>query len=462
MSFAVVLILGNASSLLACMCGKSATCERFNYYGTIFLGKATKVEKEKEGSLTTETTVFEIEEMFSGERVRSIGVQNRSGFSCDVEFTIGETYLVFAAGNKADGFGTGYCSGNLPLEYASQEISELRKLSGSTGNGRLLGTVLEESTKRLRDEKRQPLGNVRMEITDLGTGRKYSASTNALGRYEASVPPGKYAVTPVAPPSSIHTSLFEAEPMTIKSGGCSEGFFVFANNSMVAGRLLDAEGSPARNVRVELVSVDEKSSYLGGESDETDSNGYFSVKEIPAGKYTLSVNFNSNPDPEKPFPTTFYPSSGDRAKATILEIGFGSRIEGFVWNLPPKLAEKRLSGNVVWEDGSPAVGAEIKLFDMAFPRFYAGCSLLENRDNAEDTTSPVRSTSFRLSGPACDLKSNSSGAFRLSGYEGRTYRISASVTKTIDGKKIEYNSKSEPISPSGDSSTVKLILKTAN
>ena len=456
---AVLILLGSASSVVACMCGKASTCERFNFSDTIFVGKAVRVVPGSTGSFKTETTVFEITEMLVGEKVRSINVRNKSGFSCDVEFAIGESYLVFANGNTRDGFGTGFCSGDVPLSYASEQIEELRRLSGSTGDGRLMGTVLEESKKRPRDEARAPIKNVRLEISELSTGQTYATNTDASGRYEVAVPPGKYAVVPVAPAHLVHTSLFRAEPMQVRSGGCAEGFFVFVNNSMVAGRLLDAGGKPVPYVRLELVSVGTERSYLGGESAESDASGHFSFTEIPAGAYTLSINFNSNPEPERPFPTTFYPGTNERSAGKILEIGPGGSVEGITWRLPPPLATKAISGSVVWEDGSPVAGAEINLFDMAFPGFYAGCSLVQSRDKAEDTKSPVRSTSFNLFGSACNLKSDTNGRFALSGFAGRTYRLSASVRRTLNGQKSEYEGESEPFALVTHASDIKLVLR---
>ena len=441
------------------MCGKASTCERFNYSDAIFVGKAIRIEKEQKGTFKTETTVFEVKEVFSGEKTRSIPVRNKSGFSCDIEFTVGETYLVFAGGNKKDGFGTGFCSGNWPIQYADAEVAELRKLFGSKGDGSLLGTVLEEFAKRRRDEERAPVKDVRIEITETSSGRKYVTSTNDKGRYQIAVPPGKYAVAPVVPPKAIMPSTFESEPVQLRSGGCAEGFFVLSNQSVVAGRLVDGEGRPVSYARVELVSFGEMSKYLGGLSDESDVNGEYSIEQIPAGKYTLSINYNSNPEPDRPFPTTFYPSGNDRSAATVLEIASGSRITGLAWQLPKQLEQQSIKGRVVWDDGSPVPEAEIKIFDMAFPDFYAGCYLLENREEPKATYSPVRSTSFNFSGPACNLKSDSTGAFQLSLYAGRTYRVTASLTQIVAGQKIEYEGKSEPLALLAQLPTVNLVIK---
>jgi hypothetical protein len=254
--FASAIVFGIASSVYACICGKASTCERFNFHKTIFIGKAVTVEKAQDRAFKTEMTVFEIREMFSGEEAKSIRVRNKSGFSCDVEFTTGETYLVFASGDKHEGFGTGFCSGNLPLQFAKEEISELRKLSGSKGDGRLMGTVLEETAKRARGEERVPIRDVGIKINEISTGRKYTGITDAKGSYEVAVRPGKYTVAPVPPANFVLSNSFKVEQMEVRSGGCAVGFFALANDSNVAGRLLDAEGKPVPYVRVELVFVD--------------------------------------------------------------------------------------------------------------------------------------------------------------------------------------------------------------
>lgn len=441
--FLLVFLLAGSWSVLACMCGKASACERFNFGDAIFVGKAVRVDSGQKGPFKTETTVFEVEEVFSGEAIRTIQVQNKSGFSCDVEFTVGKTYLVFAGGNANEGFGTGFCAGNLPKEFAAKDIAELRKLRESKGDGQLRGTVLEELAKGKRDIERAPINDIRMEIVNTVTGRKYAATTDANGRYEVAVPPGKYSVIPVSPPRAVLRFQPEDEPMKVRSGGCVEGFFVFSNRSLVAGRLIDHEGKPVANARVELVQADETRSYLGGLSADSDSSGEFAIDQIPPGKYTLSLNYNSNPNADSPFPTTFYPSGNDRSAAKIIEIESGSSIEGLTLRLPKPLDKQSITGKVFWEDGSPVAGAEIKLFDMAFPGFYAGCDLMKSRASVEPINSPVRSTSFKLSGSTCDLKSDPTGTFQLEMYSGRTYRITASITKVDDGKKVEYEATSQ-------------------
>lgn len=211
---------------------------------------------------------------------------------------------------------------------------------------------------------------------------------------------------------------------------------------------------------MELVPLaSEKVGYRSGTSDESDLNGDFSISPVPAGKYMLSINYDSNPEPNRPFPTAFYPVGDDRSKAQIIEVSFGVNIDGLLWRLPPRLIEKEITGKVVWESGSPVAGAEIKLFDMAHSGFYAGCYLSEVREQQEPPDSPVRSVGFNLTGSTCNLKSDSNGEFRLSVYSGRTYRLSASMERVASGGKTEFQANSKPFTLDSEPPNIKLILK---
>jgi hypothetical protein len=456
----VLVILGSATEAIACMCGKASTCERFNWSDAIFVGKAVRVEKDDTGTFKKEFTIFEVQEVFSGKKSDTIRIQNRSGIGCDTSFELGETYLVFAAGYDSGGFGTGFCSGNLSIEDAANEITSLRKLSGAKGDGKLRGLVQKETSKS-RDD-RFPLSDIRIEISEIDSGRKFEVMSKDDGRFELSAPPGRYKIKPIVPQGYIMSGVFDSEEATqIRSGGCTESYFVFSNNSRVTGRIFDSEGKPVRYARVELVSVaDQKIRYLAGLSDESDPNGDFTIDQIPIGKYTLSINYNSKPEPDSPFPTTFYPSGSNRSDAKVLNVEFGTSIDGLKWRLPERLTEASISGSVVMEDGSAVSGAEIKIFDTAFPGHYAGCGLREVRTTADPSKSPVASTSFKITGPACDLKSSADGRFNLKMYAQRAYRVTARLERTISGKKVEYTAESEPFQLTA-SIGIRLVLTKA-
>lgn len=457
--FALFVFCIGTTTAFACICGKTSTCEQFNYYDAIFVGKAVRIDREAKDEWKTESTVFEIKETFYGEKARSISVQNKSGFSCNAEFEVGQTYLVFAKGDRKDGFGTGFCSGNLPINYAQEEIAKLRLMSKEKGDGRLQGRVLGQFSGKGTREDRIPLKSVRLDIVEKTSMRQYTTSTDEEGRYQIAVPPGNYVVTAVTPPKAVLSFRDEREFENVRSGGCSEGYFIFSNKNQISGRVVDANGRPVPYVRVELVSIDKPSSYLGGMSDDSNTNGEFAIEQIPKGKYTLSVNYNNNPHPEHPFPTTFYPSGSLRSVAEVFDIDSGTTIDSLIWKLPKPLEKQTIMGSVAFEDGTPVVGAKIDLFDMAFPGFYAGCYSIESKPSKEEELSPVRSVSFRSSGPTCDLKTDASGRFQFGIYKERTYRLSASITETINGKRVVHEAESETFLLSDQPHSVKLIIK---
>ena len=45
-SLSLILFLGCFEQIFACMCGKTSTCERYNFADVIFVGKAIEIEKE--------------------------------------------------------------------------------------------------------------------------------------------------------------------------------------------------------------------------------------------------------------------------------------------------------------------------------------------------------------------------------------------------------------------------------
>src|SRR5688572_735463 len=125
--FVFILLAGGAFEAFACICGRVSTCERFNYASLIFVGKAVEEAKEEKGAFKTVYTIFEVKEVLSGEKLSVVKLATDRGFSCATSFEIGQTFLVFAGGSKEEGYGTGFCNGNLPIEYAVEEITLLRK-----------------------------------------------------------------------------------------------------------------------------------------------------------------------------------------------------------------------------------------------------------------------------------------------------------------------------------------------
>lgn len=181
----------------------------------------------------------------------------------------------------------------------------------------------------------------------------------------------------------------------------ADGFSVGAarrGGVSVSGKLLQANGKPLAYTEIELVPIDSVKQINDRRLLATTSvSGLFLFAAVPAGKYTLSINFDEKPSQTSPYPTYFYPNSADRAAAEVFDVVAANRINGLIFQLPPKLTQRKIIGKVLGTNGNPVAGAFVNLKDIAYD-----------------------DTSFALSN-----KTDKNGNFKLSGFENRNYYIAA-------------------------------------
>ncbi len=175
----------------------------------------------------------------------------------------------------------------------------------------------------------------------------------------------------------------------------------------ISGKLLRSNGRPRPYTELELVPLgdEEKSSDMRLWAI-SDMRGVFAFKDIPNGKYTLSINFNEAPSETSPFSTFYFPNTANRDEARIFEITDGIIFNRLNFRLPPDLATKFITGKVLRENGEPVKDAYISLVDMEF------------NDHI----------SFG------NIKTDAKGEFRVRAYIGREYGIVAILfdTPTLD------------------------------
>lgn len=184
-------------------------------------------------------------------------------------------------------------------------------------------------------------------------------------------------------------------------------FSVFGESGaggFVGGKLLRSNGKPLPHTEIELVPV----SYDKQVDDKrfwaiSNAAGNFSFPDVPAGKYTLSINFDEKPTDTSPYPTHFYPNNVNRAEAETIEVAPGKKITGLTFRVPPPLAQRKVSGRVVGADGKPVEGAFVYLRDVKYDE-----SLV------------------------LDIKTDKNGNFTLSGFETRKYQIGALLYEIIN------------------------------
>jgi hypothetical protein len=281
-------------------------------------------------------------------------------------------------------------------------LSFLQSLSLDNKNGRIFGKISRSIDYKEKD-KPGPFANLPIKIQQVGNDEKvFYVITDNEGKYEISVPVGKYKIMPALPNYAqldrYSRDMFE---VVVKPGSCVGANSTIENKGQISGKVVSADGEPVEDVTVELVSTDLKEWVKG---DETKPDGSFSLTDIPIGKYVLAINHFLTPHAKSPFPPFFYPKTSVGSDAKIIEIDVGMSIDDLVFQLPQKLKEKEVRGKVVSTNGKPLAGVRIELEDLG-------------RDNDHWSRDERNATT------------DSKGNFVVRGFEGRKYQIKAEYKK---------------------------------
>ncbi|HEX8367698.1 MAG TPA: carboxypeptidase-like regulatory domain-containing protein [Pyrinomonadaceae bacterium] len=188
--------------------------------------------------------------------------------------------------------------------------------------------------------------------------------------------------------------------------------FLSAENAFadatLSGRLLKFNGRPLPYTEIELVPVESAKQVADRKLwATTAADGNFTFDKIPAGEYTLSINFDEKPTDLSPYATYFYPKAANRALAKIFEIYAETRITNLIFRLSPPLAKRKITGRVFDGDGKPAANVYVALRDVE-----------GDKEDAFLGFSPI--------------KTDKGGNFSLTSFEARKYQIFAVLLQGSD------------------------------
>ncbi|HEY1402646.1 MAG TPA: carboxypeptidase-like regulatory domain-containing protein, partial [Pyrinomonadaceae bacterium] len=174
-------------------------------------------------------------------------------------------------------------------------------------------------------------------------------------------PPGSYQVTPDYPPhlSADNGSQFAQ----VVARGCAQlNFYTYAD-ARIKGRVLDAQGRPLPEVRVDLIPAGGSETAPGGLSAFTDQDGQYELKAIPPGRFLLGLNLSSAPDERVPYPRTYYPGVASATQATVITVSEGAKLPSYDLQLLPRHADRIVEVVVTWPDGRAVGDAMLRLED---------------------------------------------------------------------------------------------------
>ncbi|HLL15736.1 MAG TPA: carboxypeptidase-like regulatory domain-containing protein [Pyrinomonadaceae bacterium] len=373
--------------------------DRWNYRRRITRFSVETAYKGVEGKLVEVVT----EEIMPTPVVLSDGEQGMKMMShtdCDYKFEAGETYFVYAnLDAKKDGSLRVPLNRTRKLKEAAADMEFVNELPRMGATAKIFGRIVR-SERNLRNGNHESVPLAGVKVTARGEGRTFEALTDTEGNYHLrDLPPGGYQVTPAYP---AHLSSDNGSQLArVIARGCAQLDFYTHSDARIKGRVLDPQGRPLPEVKVDLIQADGPEISLKGMYGFTDKDGNYELKAVPPGRFLLGLNLSSAPDERLPYPRTYYPGVGSAAQATVIAVSEGSKLPSYDLQLPPRYADRIVEVVVTWPDGRPAGDAMLRLEDPDY-WWSSGATRFKKVEGQE-------------------------GRYHVTGFEGITYWMHAHV-----------------------------------
>lgn len=204
--FVLLAALGWPQLVEACSCGgRLSSVGAVSSSETTFLGTVVRVDGPRsqrathaDGSVRVGmtdgpiVTTFAVHRAFRGRQARELTLVRDFGGSCDVVFTPGESWLVYA--NTLNGqLRADTCGRTRLRSAASQDLLYIDGLQQGRPQGVLSGQV----NRQTRDEDGRPVLRALFEplqVVAVGGGRRIEVTTDRWGPYQVVLPPGEFMV----------------------------------------------------------------------------------------------------------------------------------------------------------------------------------------------------------------------------------------------------------------------------
>jgi hypothetical protein len=343
-----------------CSCSQAApgTCPDIKKSGILFVGTVTDVENpadERRGADQSGLSRyrFRVDENINGVDLKEIDVYSgRGGADCSVHFQPGETYLVSPYENNGRLFAT-ICSATQNIEDAGPLLVELRARRDRKAFASIYGTLRKTQQPYLStrsDDFDSPLAAIAVELQ--GGGHTFSTQTDDDGIYRFyGIPAGTYQLEANLPANLelAQTILSEPLPPTVlPENACYQKDLDALPAGRIRGRVLGPDDKPLENADVALFRVDRYNESEMGWWEYQGERKHFEFDHVAPGSYMLVFHNSNRPDPDMPYPRTFYPGSTDLKSARPIVVDGGQQILNADIRLADGQETRALTVRVYW------------------------------------------------------------------------------------------------------------------
>ena len=371
-----VVLLGTAypGRADACTCAPpAAMCAVYWRVSTVFAGTVRDIQPvpERPGMLAVR---FDVDQRGRGVESDSVTIESapQDGVNCGYTFRVGERYVVYASAGANGQLTTSMCSGTKLATAAAADLAFLREVTGPPRGVRVFGHVrrVEEDLVSFNRRDFGGVSGARIQLNGDTVSRE--VTTGADGDYDfRDLPAGTYTVN-VTPPKGLalagpplppreHHPPPRAVTLTNPSE-CAEIFTWPRTDAQISGVLLDSKGRPADEEPIDLIAVANAArtdKQIPHVSVRTGADGRFTFAFIPPGRYLVGVNLKNPPPASQVDHRAYYPGVTEPVRATEVPVDAGSRVQLTAFQLPNWPLERRISGVVMWSDGTPAPGVTL-------------------------------------------------------------------------------------------------------
>ncbi len=350
-------------AIMASECIISFPCVAYSRAEAVFIGKLQKVIKDKDEPDKIVYAYFEVEKVFKG-KVRSIEEVKFSTENCKRIFVVGDKYFVYKDNSKYNN----EFNRTHPFYEESSDFIYANSLSETnptfTISGKIEGISENEinSTTVVIEEgqnKYTPIVNKEGEFSFV-VGKKAIYHIKIILPFDAKVwvTSGNIGYD-VEVKNYVNQTVIKYD-LEFKSNSCDIREIWFNKDykiaeSRISGKVIDEFGNPIPKFVISLYpnTLNQDFTNWDFRLAKTNEAGEYVFDKLQPGSYIIGINMGRTPDFELPYPETYFPGKKTVKEAQIINLFEKQNLSLEPFIIPPKLKTVKISGKIIWEDGTP-------------------------------------------------------------------------------------------------------------